>query len=234
MLKPKKKITKKEMKQDRLVTTYAQMTSFYYENKKYVSYALTGLVALIIIAIVFINNRRASDEKAATELGKVFSLFDAGTNDPRQYQVAIDGQPERGIIGLKAIVENYGSSESGELARFYLANAYFNLGKIDDAQKQFEKFSGNDKLLNASAYAGLAACYEAKKSYDKAASYYEKAANTISNTMNTPAYLHFAARCYALAGDKERAGALYKRLKKEYPASSYAREADRYIAQFSA
>ena len=234
MLKPKKRITKKELKQDTLVSTYAMMTSYYYEYKKYVSYGITAIVALVIVIIVINNNRRANNEKASSELAKAFTLYDAGATNPRSYQLAIDGQPERGIMGLKAIVENYGSTHSGELARFYLANACFNLGQIDEAFKHFDNFSSDDKTLGASALAGLASCYEYKKNYEKASSYYEKAANMVSNAQSTPAYLHFAARCYALSGDKEKAAALYKRLKKEFPTSGFAREAERYIVQYSA
>jgi len=234
MLKPKKKITKKELKQDTLISTYARLTSFYYENKKYVSYAITGIIVIVVVAIVVMNNRRANNEKAETALGKIYPAYDAGTNDVRQYQMAIDGQPERGIMGLKAISENYGGTEAGEIATFYLANAYFNLRRYDEALNLFDKFSSGDKSMSASALAGEGSCYEAKKMYDKAASCYEKAANKVSDAITTPEYLHLAAQCYALTGDKEKATNLYKRLKRDFPTSTHAREAERYIAVFSA
>ncbi|MBI4549208.1 MAG: tetratricopeptide repeat protein [Ignavibacteriae bacterium] len=233
MLKPKKKITKKEIKQDGLVTAYAEATSFYYEHKKHISYVVTALVVMIVAVVIYINNRRANNEKAAVELGKVYSIIDAAASDSRQFKIAIDGQPERGIMGLKSIVENYGGTESGELARFYLANAYFNIGLYDEALKQYEEFSTDNELLHASTLAGIGRCYEAKKEYSTAATYLEKAANAISNSSVTPEYLSSAARCYALAGDKEKAITLYKRIKKEYSTSKYGRDADRYIGQFS-
>ena len=233
MLKPKKKITKKEIKQDGLVTAYAQVTSFYYENKKYISYAITGLVVIVIAVFVYVNNRRANNEKASTEIGKIYSFYDAAASTPAQYKAAIDGMPERGVMGLKNIVENYGGTESGELARFYLANAYFGLRQYDEALKQFDDFGGSDKLLQGSALAGVGACYEAKGEYARAASLYEKAANKSSNQITTPDYLNSAARCYGIAGEKDQAVALYKRLKRDFPTSSFAREAERYITQYS-
>jgi|ERR1041385_635195 tetratricopeptide (TPR) repeat protein len=234
MLTPKKKITKKEIKQDGLISAYAQATSFYYENKKYISYAFTALLIIVVGSFIYVNNRRANNEKAAAEFAKVFPIYDAAATEARQYKVAIDGQPERGIMGLKAIVDNYGGTESGEIARFYLANAYFQLGQYDDALKNFDSFSGSNPLLEASAFAGMGGCYEVKGEYAKAASYFEKAANKVSNTINTPDYLNSAARCYGQSGEKEKALTLYKKIKKEYPTSSFARDADRYIAQFSA
>ncbi|MBI1805188.1 MAG: tetratricopeptide repeat protein [Ignavibacteriae bacterium] len=234
MLTPKKKITKKELKQDPLFTALGQLEVFYEQNKKYISYALTGIVVVVIAVLMFINNRRANNEKAAAEFGKVFKTYDQAVGDSKQYTTAINGQPERGIMGLKAIVENYGGTDSGELARFYLANAYFNLGKYDEALTQYDKFSGGDNLLVASALAGMGGCYEAKKEYSKAASNYEKAASKASNASSSPEYLNAAARCYGLSGEKEKAIAIFKRLKKEYPTSTFAREADRYISQLSA
>ena len=233
MLKPKKKITKKEIKQDSLVTAYAETTKFYYENKKLISYAVTALVIVVILALVYMNNRKQNNEKAATELGKVFTLYDNGASDHKQYKTAIDGQPERGIMGLKAIVDNYGSTQAGELARFYLASAYYQLGQFDDALPQFESFGNGSDFLKASALAGAGGCYEAKGQFDKAASAFEKAAGTISDPLNTPDYLSSAARCYGRAGNKSKAVSLYKLLKKEYPTSTYAHEADKFIAEYS-
>ncbi|MBI4811024.1 MAG: tetratricopeptide repeat protein [Ignavibacteriales bacterium] len=136
-------------------------------------------------------------------------------------------------MGLKSIVDNYGSTESGELARLYLANCYLSIGNYDEALKHFNSFDSDNDLLSASAIAGMASCYEGKGEYKKAASEFEKAAAMLSNQINTPDYLNSAAICYGKAGEKEKAVSILKRLKKEYPKSSFAREADRYISQFS-
>ena len=137
-------------------------------------------------------------------------------------------------MGLKTIVDNYGSTESGEIARFYLANAYYNVSRYDDALRQFESFSSGNKLLEASAQAGAAACHEAKGEFEKAAEGYEKAAGTVSSPLSTPENLNSAARCYGKAGQKDKAIVLLKRLKLDYPSSQYARDADRYLSEFSA
>lgn len=227
MLRPKKKITKKELKHDPVISTYEKAVAFYYERQKYIKYSVTALVILIIATVVYANNRRASNEKAALELGKVFQYYDAA-----QYKQAIEGVPESGVMGLKAIVENYGGS-SAELARLYLADSYYHLGEYDEALKYFKEFSGSDNVLAASALAGVAACYEAKGDHASAASYYEKAFDTAEDTPLAPEYLSLAAHNYGLSGNKDRAVTMYKQLKKEYPHSPYAREVDRYIAQFS-
>jgi tetratricopeptide (TPR) repeat protein len=234
MLTPKKKITKKELKQDTLISSYAKVTAWYYQNKKTVHNAIFGVIIVIVAVAIYVYNRGLNEEKAATALGKVIAIYDAAATDPRQYKIAIDGQPERGTMGLKAIVENYGGTNSGEIARFYLANAYYYTGQIDQAIEQFDDFNGNDKFLQASAYAGLGSCYESKGLYDKAAGYYEKAAGAMKNENQVAEYLIAAGRCYGLAGAKEKALSFFERVKREFPTSALAKEVDRYIAQFSA
>lgn len=228
MLRPKKKISKREMKEDALVKTYVQATTFFETHKKNIT---TGLViALVVVAggFFYAKNRAADNERALTDLARVYQLYDNG-----QYQIAIDGVPERNIPGLKSIVENYGGTDGGNLARFYLANAYFQTGKYDEALEEFDDFSTSEQMLEVSRLAGIAACHEAKGEYRDAATSFEKAATSYTKDVNAAENLNHAAANYALAGDKEKALELYKKLKKNYPTTSAAREADRYIAQLS-
>lgn len=228
MLRAKKKLTKKEMKVDPLLTTYSNVLNFYEHNKKYISYAFTGLVVVVIAIVFYLNNRAANNELASIQLGKIFHFY-----DQNNYQVAIDGQPEKGLNGLQKIVDEYGGTKSGELARFYLANSFYEIGETDKALAEYEDVSFSDNFLQASVYAGIAACYERKADNSQAAKYYEKAANKVSDNILTPEYLSLAGRNYGNSGKKETAVNIYKRIKKEFKESNVAREADRYIAEYS-
>lgn len=228
MLKAQKKISKKQLKEDVLLTSVAKVTSFYEENKKNIG-IVVGVVALLIVgSLVYTKNQADNNEKATAELGKVFSFY-----DNNQYQIAIDGITERGVVGLKSIVVNYGSTDAGNLARFYLANAYYQLGKYDEALKHFEDFSASDQLLTVSRLTGIAACCEAKGENEKAAENYEKAAVKYPKDVDAAENLDHAADNFALAGKKDRALDLFKKLKKEYPTTQFARDADRHIAKLS-
>ncbi len=226
MLKPRKKITKKELKQDKLVTGYFKTVDFLRNNRKIVSGTITGLVIATIVVIAYMNNMRSSNTKAATELSQVLNLFDGGA-----YQVAINGDPTQNIPGLKSIVENYGGSESGQQAKIYLADCYYYLGNYAEALKYFKDYGGGDKFLQASAYAGEAEIYGLRNDYTKAADYYDRAASRDSKNFLTPQYLLGAARNYIKIGKKDRALALLDRAKKDFPNSPYASNLDYYIAQ---
>lgn len=228
MLKPKKKLSKREMKQDTLVTSYIKVTGFYDQYKKHISIGITAVAVVIIATVIFLKNRAENNELATTQLSAIHQLYDNG-----QYQVAIDGAVERNLVGLKAIVEKYGSTASGDLARFYLADSYYQLGKFSEALEAFKDCSPSNALLKASRYAGIGACYEALGNYKDAADNFESAAGKDATDGAIAEHLNDAARTYALAGDKSRALELLKRIKKNYPTTTAGREADRFITQLS-
>ncbi|HEX9005746.1 MAG TPA: tetratricopeptide repeat protein [Bacteroidota bacterium] len=228
MLTPKKKISKKELKEDALVSTYVKATTFYEEHKRIISIGVTAFAVIVIALIVYGKNRADNNTNASTALGNVYQLFDNG-----QYQLAVDGVPERGIKGLKAIVDDYGNSKAGEIARFYLGTAYYHLARYDEAIEQFKQASLSDETLEISRLSGIACAYEAKGMPKEAAEYFEKAAAKNSKDVNAAENLNNAARNYAQAGDKGTALELYRKLKKTYPSSPAARDADREIAALS-
>ena len=160
-------------------------------------------------------------------LAKVIPYYDQGN-----YNMALNGVPQQGIMGLQAIVDEYGSTKSGEFAKLYLANTYYTMKDYDKALEYYDDISVSDKLISSSAIAGAAACYEVKGDFSKAASYFEKAASKNMTLMQAPQNLQRSAVNYAAIGKKEKAIELLQTLKKEFPASSYAREADRFIAEY--
>jgi TolA-binding protein len=228
MLRPQKKVHKKEIKEDALISSYVRLTTWYENNKRIISIVVVSAAVVIGATLVYLKNRADDDAKAATQLGQIFSYYDGG-----QYQVAIDGVPERSLPGLKSIVDNFGGSHSGNIARYYLAYASYELGKYQEALQEYEAMSSGNDLLEMARLAGIGACYEAQGNNKEAAAYYEKAASVDAKFTTAPDNLNQAARNYGIAGDKEKAIELYKKLKKNYPTSPYAREADRYIAALS-
>lgn len=226
MLKPKKKISKREIKEDRLVSSYFEATSWYEQNKKLVSSVVTGLVIVVILAVVIGNNIANNNEQASLELAKVMAYYDQGN-----YVGAINGIPQENVRGLNAIVNDYGSTHAGEYATFYLANAYYATQQYDKALEQYLEVSVDDEVIQSSAFAGAAACYEVKADYANAAQYFERAGQYGKSNPQAAEHLHHAAMNYAAAGNKTKAVALLQRVKKDYPTSQIARDVEKYIAQ---
>lgn len=226
MLRPKKKITKKEIKQDKLVSTYFKVYDKIYDYRKHLLFGGIAIIAVVLIGIIYYTNMQSENERAMTELGKVYPLYDEA-----RYEQAIEGVPEQNIMGLRNIAANYSRTEAGRIASFYLANAYYHLGEYDQAYRYFSEFRGSDELLRASALAGRAAIYEVRDEYSKAAEYYERAANRYGETAVTPENLKHAGRNYLEAGEYEDALRVFEKLQDEYPESIYTQDVERYIAQ---
>ena len=226
MLEKRKKISKKQIKEDKLVTSYYQAISFFQEYQAKILIG-AGIVAVIIVAVILWNNQRSSNNlKAAELLSKVIPLYDAGS-----YKEAIEGQKAANITGLKEIVDKYGSSEQGEVAKIYLANSYSLMGNDEAAFKAYDEFSGSIPVFKASALAGKAAYMETKKEYEKAAGLYKDAAKASKTNPSNPEYLMKAGIDLLNIGKKDEAKTLFESIKKEYKTSPVVNELDRYLVQ---
>lgn len=224
MLTKKKKLTKKEIKEDKLVTTYYKAYNYFNENKNRIGIYAGALVALILVIYFYINYRAESNKEAGIHLAKVMSLYDSGS-----YLEAIEGRQGTNIIGLKKIVAEYGSTENGETAKIFLANCYAMLGNIEEAFKYYEDYGGKNEIFKAAALAGEAGYYAYKQNYEKAADLYLKASRISKNNVLNPDYMLKAAINYIEAGKKEEAKDLLEIIRKDYQTSTAFREVDKYL-----
>ncbi len=226
MLTKKKKLSRKEIKEDKLLTFSAKAYNFVNDNKQKIM-IWTVAIAVVIVAVIFYKQTSSSNNEAAgLALSRVMTYYDNG-----QYQQAIDGMPGSNVTGLKQIIDQFGSTENGEIAKIYLANSYFMLDKLDDAYKYYSDYSGSLEIYKAAALAGEAGYFGNKKEYQKAADLFRQASRVSEENALNPEYMLKASINYIKAGNKEEAKALLDVIKKEYTASSAFREADKYLAQ---
>lgn len=228
-LKARKKITHKEIKKDKLVTGYFEARNWLDsdENKKKVYIGIAAVVVIVAGIFLYTSNRNAKNEEAEVKLSAVISLYEQG-----KYPEAMNGDPAAGIMGLNAIVNEYGSTNSGETAKLYLGNCFFNLKDYDNALKQFDSYSGSNDIVKSSCISGIGAIYEAKGDLKKAGEYYEKAANVNKGVVINQENLFYAIRAYTNAGDKESARRIFASLKEQYPKSKYINESKRFESEF--
>jgi len=229
MLKARKKISHKEIKKDKLVTAYFESKEWFnkQENKKRIYTGGIIIIAIAVLIFFYINNRKAKNEEAEVKLSAIITIY-----DQNNYQQALDGDPAQNLMGLKEIVDKYGSTESGETAKLYAGNCYFNLNDFDNALKTFEDYSGKNDIIKASCLSGTGAVYEARGDLKMAAEFFEKAANVNKNVVINPENLYYAVRAYSQAGDKDGANRVFKILKNEYPKSKYIGDSKRFESEF--
>ncbi|MEW6651956.1 MAG: hypothetical protein AB1394_00655 [Bacteroidota bacterium] len=226
MLEARKKITKKELKEDKLVTSYYKFHNFFMESQAKILIGL-GVIAVIVVAYILYTNKVQNDNQAASAMvAKVIPLLETGA-----YQVAIDGVPAQNITGLKKIVDEYGNTEEGELAKILLANAYSISGKSEEALKLYDDYSGANTLLKASALAGKAGILESKKEYEVALNLYQKAAKLDQTNPSNPEFLLKAGIISLKMGNKTEAKALFETIKKDYTTAVPYIELEKYLVQ---
>ena len=226
MLTKKKKLSKKEIKEDKLVSFYYKTYGFLSENISQVLTYTGVVVVIILLAIYYYNYRNQQNKEAGIQLAQIMELYDSGA-----YLQAIEGQAGTKIFGLKKIVDEYGSTENGETAKIYLANSYSFLGKPEEAFKYYDDYSGSIAIFKAAAVAGKAGYYAYKSNYEKAAELYEKAAGVTKEDVLNPDYLLSAGENYINANENKEAKKVLEKLKKDYVTSSAAREVEKYLAQ---
>ncbi|MDT3696353.1 MAG: tetratricopeptide repeat protein [Ignavibacterium sp.] len=228
MLTKQKKLSRKQIKEDKLVEYYYKSIAFFEENKNRIM-MYVGAVAVVIIAVIlFLNYRSDQNEEAGYHLSKVMDMYDSG-----DYLGAIEGRKDTKLLGLKDIVAEYGSTENGETAKIYLANCYSNLGKTDDAFKYYDDYSGDIDIFISASLAGQASYYALKDEYKKAADLYLNASRVIKKDVRNADYIYQAAVNYFEAGDQEQAKTLFETIKDEYKTSMVASQVDRYLSQLN-
>lgn len=214
MLKARKKITRKEIKEDPLVTAYVRFQKFMQLHSKKINVALIAVVLISLFLIYDARSRKRINENAESQIVMAEQIFFS-----KDYDRAIDA--------LTPISQDYRSSNAAGRAVFYIASAHYEKGEYSEAKDYFQQYLDNYGAIDyfkISSQAGIAACLDNEKDYANAAKAYEKAAQMAADNFSRPFHLKNAARCYLLADQKEKARALYQSILDNYPDIEFADE----------
>jgi len=226
-LNPTRKVSRRhELREDTVVTFYARALG-YFENNRNTVFGVAGGIVLIVLALLGYSWMQSNNnEKALSQMAVAVQKYEAG-----EFQASLDG--DASFLGMIEIADSYGSTNSGNLAKFYAADALFRVGDMERALEYFESFSKGSDYLGASAYAGEAAIHELNGDQKKAGDLFVRAATVFESEITSPMYFENAARAYAAAGDKGKARSAYESIRDDYPNSQAARNVDFYLAQYA-
>ncbi|MEI8133710.1 MAG: tetratricopeptide repeat protein [bacterium] len=218
---------------EELLLTYAKTSDWFRENTRVVGGAGLALIA-IVVGLYFWNSKRVeNNERAEAMLSRVAGLYQSG-----DWRRAIDGDAKQHIgneslVGLRSIVNEFGSTHAGEVAKVYLGNAYYYLGKLDSALDAFNDASVDGSLLKAAVESGKATIFEDKGNKAEAAKLFMRAAAAEKiNPMNAD-YTLAAARNYASAGNKDEAIKVFKKILEDYPGTQFDDAAKRELLKLN-
>lgn len=220
MLTPRKRVSRKKLKEDKLITYSVKAREWIEDNQKNV---MIGAVVVVVAVAAFFfisGSRQKAAVASSAELAQAVQAYDS-----RDFDSA--------ITLLTDITNAYKGTKSGKLARFYLAQSLYNTGEYAAAQEHFRKFASGfkaDDYLKVSALLGEAACLEQQDQFVEAAGKFEALGKKFPESPKAAhAYLR-AARCYEKAGDAEKAESLYQLIIDEYPTSQEKNDAVLYSA----
>jgi len=135
-------------------------------------------------------------------------------------------------LGFVKVIEKFGDTKLGNLARFYAGDCYLRSGDFNNAVKYLKDFSTSQKQVQARAYKLLGDANAELGKNDEAISSYKKAANYFTeDNANSAEYLFFAAALSEKSGKTKEAIELYKQLKDKYPGTQQGNDADKYLAK---
>jgi predicted negative regulator of RcsB-dependent stress response len=202
------------------------LKEFFQGNRNAVIIAVVAVIVLILGFVYYRNVQKTKEQEASLALSRISAYVDA-----HDYEKALNGDPTKkmrgnDIMGLLAIVDQYGSTNAGKTAALEAGVAELALDKADAAEKHFDLASGSDaQVVKAGAIGGLAACLERKSNFAEAAKTYEKAIAASEKINNKDRFEYYAALCYEKANDKENAIKWYKALIMEFEYSEFASDA---------
>jgi tetratricopeptide (TPR) repeat protein len=199
--------------------------NFLEANQKMITYILGGILGLATLWTAWKYLYKEPQEKdALNAMFKAETLFSQDS-----FAIALESK-NNAYEGFLSIIDNYGSTKAGNLAKYYAGVSYLNLGKFDDAINYLEDYSAGDEVTASMKAGGLGDAYSEKGDKEKALSFYSKAAE-IDNDLIKPYYLNKLALFSHQEGKKDEAIKHLKELIEKYPDSPEGRSAEQLIAR---
>jgi predicted negative regulator of RcsB-dependent stress response len=227
-------ISRKELKQDKVRETFEHGAEAVLSHTRLASIAL---LAVIVIASGYLVWRFYSDRQNA----QAQAAFDDAMkiyNAP----LSIAGQPtlpgevtysdearraQDAEVKLAVVAEKYPHTNAGKLARYYSALSLMDLDRLNQASEELKKLNaGSDKELAALAQYQKALIAERTGKNEEAVKELRALSNTGSVLVPKPLVLLELASVLRQS-DPKQATSIYEQIKKDYPNTAMADEADR-------
>ena len=218
-----KRMTKEELREDKVLTSVKRLTTFVQHNLRYVIGAV-ALVALVVIGTSLWNQSRGRAEgNASFIINQAQQLYYAGN------------YPEA-LSRFQAVESQYGSASAARPVKLFIGNCQLTLGNPVEAEKAFRSVVGKlggDPVLRAGALRGLGAALADQGKAAEAADSYQQAAAVQGNPLASEDWWA-AGNAHTDAGNLDQAKQAYQRIIDDFPRSSHLMEARLRLAEIGA
>lgn len=222
----KGKDTNKELEVEEIVSKSEQ---FIENNSKKIIYGIIA-IALVVAAVLGIKHGYLipKEKKASAALFKGEQYFARDS-----FALALNGNGAD-YEGFEAIINQYGGTDAGNLAKAYAGICYYKMGETQKALDMLKSFSGSDNMISPAITGLIGDCYVNLGDAKQGISYFEKAAKQADNEVVSPVYLKKAGIAYESLKQYKDAVKAYTTIKDKYYTSMEAADIDKYITRASA
>lgn len=209
--------------------TLTKTEQFIEDNQKMLSIIIGAIV--VIVGGYMAYNKFIYQPKQEEALSQLFAGEQYFEKD--SFNLAINGDGGM-FLGFLNIIDEYGSTNSGELAKCYTGLSYFHLKNYDEAINYLSDFSTEEPMVGAVAKGTLGDAYAEKGDIETAVKHYKEAIAVGENEFTSPLFILKVAKAYESLGKYNEAIQYYEKLEKEYSETTEGRNAEKYIARVKA
>jgi len=232
-------ITRKELKQDKIKETFEHGAEAVFSHR-----SATLMVLLVILVVVgtwsawriYTDRQTVHASAAFTDAMKVYSAR-IGAPDPSQPgEPAFTDEASRSNAAQQKfaqVADKFPRNYYGHLARYYSALCLEDGDRLNQALEELKKISGtSDVGIKALSQYQTAVIYARTAKVDEAVKIYRSLADSQAVLVPRPVVLLELANTLRASNPAE-AAKIYEQVKKEFPDTPIAEEADKHMSTLS-
>jgi tetratricopeptide (TPR) repeat protein len=219
----KKKGNETELEVDEILSRSEQ---FIEKNKKSLLYGIIAVAAIVGIILAYhYGYATPRNQRATLAIYKGEQYFERDS-----FALALNGN-DLDYEGFDAIIDQYGQTKAGNLAKAYAGICYYKLGDPQTAIERLKSYKGSDTQIAPTLIGLIGDCYVSIGETKEGVGYFEKAAARANNEIISPIYLKKAGFAYESLNRYKEAIKVYTDIKEKYNRSIEAMDIDKYITR---
>lgn len=206
------------------------------KNQKYIL-GIIGVVAICVLGYLAFQEfiQKPKEIEATNEMFQAQTYFEqalTATAKDSLFTLSLNGG--EGKYGFLDIIDKFGSTDAGNLSKYYAGMAYLNTNNYKEAINYLDDFSSDDAMLGPLAKGGIGDAFVQLGQDDKALSYYEAASSMSVNEFTTPRFLLKAGNTALKLGKTDKAIKHFSEITKNYPTAAEVTKATANIGKAKA
>jgi tetratricopeptide (TPR) repeat protein len=219
---------KKHKQVDNLIEVESALTrteQFLEKNQKLLSIVI-GAIVLVAVGYLAMNKFYIEPriKNAQDQMFQAQNYFEKDS-----FNLALNGDGANS--GFLDIIDDYGSTNAGNLAKYYAGICYLHMGQFEKAIDYLKKFDTDDALLGPIAVGAQGDAQLELGKTDKALDLYTEAYKMNDNDLTAPIYMLKAGELLENNNKTEEALKIYQTIKEKFPESNEGRNIDKYITR---